>query len=392
MAKKAKRRPLADRYKQQVLAESLLRFNPEISSTKATLQDLAGQRDQSIASAGSAAHGARVAISSALPQVKDAYGSADAAVARAAQEIGLPAVASLGPSQTDAIRAATSRDVAGARTRTATGLADAIQQFQNRGVDAAHGYLSAVSQAQGTYAEGAGKLRDRLGQIAKEQGAFAQGRTGQLVQSALGRGVTRRGQDVTSASAQAGRQIAKDRLAETRRHNLQIEKGSGKGAAKPATAKEHGETADSISSALQQAKQLRGAKLTRQEAAGALVGGIPAGSKVDEAKYKKLVDQGVDKAVARRQSVVKSPAIKAVKRTHASVALDLAYDGHISRPNIDRLHQLGYSVKEIERLMGQPLNIGRASKPGGGRGNRTTRPATPVTAAPGAPAGTGRPG
>lgn len=84
-----------------------------------------------------------------------------------------------------------------------------------------------------------------------------------------------------------------------------------------------GKVADSIGQALHYAEQARGQKLSRHDAAGLLVEGQKADPKTG------------------------ATAVPSIDQLYASVALDIAFDGHISQANIKRLHARGVKVNAL---------------------------------------------
>lgn len=84
-----------------------------------------------------------------------------------------------------------------------------------------------------------------------------------------------------------------------------------------------GKVADSIGQALHYAKQAKGQNLARHDASGLLVEGQKADAKTG------------------------ARAVPAIDQLYASVALDIAYDGHISQANIKRLHARGVKVNAL---------------------------------------------
>lgn len=325
---KGKRTPLADRYKTQVQAESTLRFNPEASTLRQAIMDLAAERDQQIRSAEISARGIQQMAKESNPQLgkytREAQGTVNEAQGELTRTLGS---SSLAP--------AAARDAAGSTRRLAETLSNARSENVARANEAEAGVGFARQNAEARYASETGKVRGRLGDLAREVGAFEQGRTGELTEAARGRSVTRAGQRSTARTAARGQRAqgerqedqqeftagekAKDRAAADKRAK------SGPGGSKPATAKEVQRMKTDIAQAVNTAKAKK-PSYGRHELAPILVSGRPA----------RNTPQGT------------LPAIKAAKsELAASVALDVAYDGHVSRRNAQQLHKLGISVKDL---------------------------------------------
>jgi hypothetical protein len=113
--------------------------------------------------------------------------------------------------------------------------------------------------------------------------------------------------------------LSKQQQAERERHNRALENKPGAGAGsrpKPATQAAQSTFRRDTSSALAVANALKGKRLDRHKAAAALT--APS----------KQFSKGLDPITA-------------------SVALDVAYDGHISQYNVDRLHKAGIAVNQL---------------------------------------------
>lgn len=137
----------------------------------------------------------------------------------------------------------------------------------------------------------------------------------QLAQNDARLAVTTRGQDLTHADRQAAIDQRKQAAA-----------GKGPGGIKPATPGQHGSLKDRISYGLRVAKTHKEQGDSRNLAGQILTDGVPAFTAPGGGKI---------------------PAIKALPQLSASVALDLAYDGHVSQRNVVELHKRGYSLNQL---------------------------------------------
>ena len=184
----SRRRP--DPLRSQVEAESLVKYGPEGSALASLMRQLVADRDQDAAVAESTSRGVTNAARAAAPRVERAgaltkweLGGARTRVGE--QMAGLSRVA-------DAIKAATQRDFAGADARLGMELRRSQEELESRELDAASGRLAAVGAAQSTYAPDRAKIVERALDLARERGAFAQGRYGELRESQRGRQFTAR--------------------------------------------------------------------------------------------------------------------------------------------------------------------------------------------------------
>jgi hypothetical protein len=126
--------------------------------------------------------------------------------------------------------------------------------------------------------------------------------------------------------------------------------------AKPATPAQRNEANSKIAQARTWANQYAAQHRPRADAkrvlvsgaaAGSTTGADPAATKAQKDKYKKLVDGGMKPVDARRQTTVRSPSIPTIPELYADVAIDIAYDKHVSRRNAQRLHDLGVTLQDL---------------------------------------------
>jgi hypothetical protein len=367
---KTKKRSAADRYGSQVGAESTLKFGPEESSLRAALDDAGAQRDQAFAGAAGVRAAIEGSAKAALPQLQGSYGTAQRAVDQVQQSLA-------GALAGTPLSGAASRDASGTKQRLAEALAAAEAETISRQRDAASGEAFARQNAQAQYATAAGKVRTRQQDLAREEGAFAQGRTGELVESARGRSVTRRGQDLTAASQRAQRRTSNKNtdaaLEETARHNRQAEanakdKNHKSTLAKPADV----ETARTrVQRALDAARTVAGEVSSGDKAAGK--------KQRDRAETAKILVNGRGGQTIKNDpksgdplaNPIKVPGVKQQDQLYASVALDILYDGRLSKGNQARLRRLGLTPKMLgvpPAFSGQPERPGTA--PAGRTGGR----------------------
>jgi hypothetical protein len=117
--------------------------------------------------------------------------------------------------------------------------------------------------------------------------------------------------------------------------------------AKPATPAQRNTANTQITRARNWAQQYHDQHRSRADARRVLINGSNASSSVDEKKYQDLLGKGVKPVDARRRATVTSPSIPSHDELYADVAVDIAYDGHVSRRNAQRLHSMGLSVKDL---------------------------------------------
>lgn len=355
MATKAKKKPASsavDRYASQVGAESKLKFGPEEDSLAQALKDAEStfEGDQSIA------RGTRRAIEHAAKSAKPRFAADNATAREAVTATKTTLAADLAKLPTaGAMAGASARDAAGTERRLSELLAGANAETEARQRDAAAGEGYALQNARSRFGESREKIATRQQGIAGEKGAFAQARAGELVEDARDRRVTVRGQDKTADTAAANRRTSNRNtdaaLEETTRHNREMEQNAAadKKKSKVASPKETAETKTKITRAVEQAKALQKEGRDRSTSAKFIVNGR-AGQTIKQApKDMKMPDGTEYKAgdTLEERHIAKVPEVKATDEYIASVALDLAYDGHLSTRNMKLLQKMGLSVKDL---------------------------------------------
>lgn len=339
----------ADRYGTQVDAESTLKFGPEESSLAQQLRDADSNYGTDVA----AAHGTRRAIEEAArtsgPKLQRTYETAQGTVADTKRTLAqdLSSLPNAGP-----IAGASARDAAGTERRLSEALASASAETTSRSRDAASGEGYAVAAAGQRRDATREKVAAREDELAQEKGAFAQGRSGELVEAARGRSVTRRGQDKTADTATANRtshehvasedRASREKIAADRAAAAAADKKKGK----PRDPKAQQKFATDFTRAKAQVTRVRAevsdkdkaagkTERSRQEVAAIVVNGRPGQTIENDAKGNPLPNP------------VKVPKVSPTDQLVTSVALDVAYDGHISTANLKKLHAQGISVREL---------------------------------------------
>lgn len=351
----ARRRGTARRFRRQVNAEALLRFNPERSSLRGALREAGQQRVQEISSANTSAEGIRTAARQARPVLRRTYGSASRSIDQSDRDAD-KILRTLAPGLHSDLAADFARNDTKATKHTlAVALASAIRDTTSREQDAAAGRSWAITAANTAYAQNVGNIRSRLQQLGRETGAFKQQRLGELGeaergrhfqarQNRLGRRATarnqRRTQEATAArqeDAQAfqAEQKAKDRAAAAAR----ARRGPG---GKEATGPQYAtfQTDVARARAIGQAVRQADPRLGRITVANLLLNGRDARQVVDSRMVDRLIAQGVPVSEARRRATRTVPAVRAVNDALAvTTAMDLVFDGRVSRTTARKLRR-----------------------------------------------------
>jgi hypothetical protein len=339
----ARRKP--DPYTSQAQALSIVRYNPEVSALAALLRDAEDRRDTALRQAKATRQFGVGAIDQALPELKQDYKGAAAAVT--------PAFAGGGGIEAQALQA-----------RMAESQAQAKAQLQARRVGAVEGEGAARSAAFRDYASDRAKIGQRAVDLSREEGAFITSTIGDLA-----------GAD---AKAQADANALGARLTQQERNSLRsagIDPDTGQpipngpldpnrktGTAKPnggkgwASQTQQAAASDEIQRLLGEAKDYKTAGQARGVTAQHLLAGadkvsrpvydtVPikdaAGNVVGHKQVKRLNPDGTP-------VTHDDPGFKSAKsQLLASAALDMAYDGHLSRRNEKLLHARGIQLKPL---------------------------------------------
>jgi hypothetical protein len=330
----AKRR---DPYADQAAAQALVRFGPETSALTALLRAAEQSYEDRVRTAVASRRRSVGAVDAALPQVSAAYAGAQAAVQ--------PAFTAQGGVEAGALQA---------RLGEADALARA--QLAARSVSAVEGEGAARDQALRDFRTDRGKIGDRATDLAREIGAFTTATAGDL-----------RGAD---AAAQAKIDELNARLRQDERESIRSagfdpdtgaplpggkadpnrDKGGGK---KWASQTVQAEAQDDIDSLRGFAEKLKAADVNRRDAAQALQTGQeskPVFRTVQvKDRYGNVTGTKQERVLDPKTGAqVMTPAVPQAKsRLLLAAALDVAYDGHLSRRTQKLLHDRGIKIAPL---------------------------------------------
>lgn len=336
----------------QAALQALVRFGPEESGLRAAAREAKGTFRTTVRQADATSRAIRYEVDRARPTVRRNYDQAGLQEARAAS-VAAPDLAN--PGVPASLRAAVAAEQSGYTQRLAESRAADLTGLSQRRVQAVEGAGFAKSNAQRVLASDLSKLFARAQDVRRERGAFTVATAQQLQTAAeraaavtrnqeANRAVTRRGQTLSHRDRVAGQQLThKDRVAARRIAAQKKAAGGGGQTRGGATRAALGTASDEISRLINEAKGFRGDRTPRHDAMQALLKGakerrIPLHDKLGKPAYnadgtpKEKVVPGLDKA--------KSALL-------LSVALDVAYDGHVSRENHSKLLARGLSVRDL---------------------------------------------
>ena len=249
-----------------------------------------------------------------------------------------------------------------AYNRLAESQARELASFQNDAYRAVQAQQYGNQKARNEYMGAKDEILGKVADLRRQQGMLTAATYNKLRESMRERAVQRRGQDIQLANAEADRDLRRTglelegaRLDETSRHNQAMEQnarrqkrsntpGPGPDGFKHASPADYRTTSQQVGYFKNWAARYKTAGMNRAQAAEAFLSGVPA-----------------NKESGR-------PAINAAKDPlYVTAALDIAYDGHLSRQTQKRLQQRGISVGKLGAgpSYGQWKRSSK-SRPGGG--------------------------
>lgn len=370
------RKSSSSQFETQAKSEAFLRTNPERSTLAQQLADARDARDTAVAASSTAAN-ANVAASHAAPA--DYLKVHDDALGRV--KAGIPVAGADDPST------GAGRDAAMTRGHLAAMLASSVTDAKQRELSAREGGQYAVGQANAGFEKTSGTISARLRALAQEQGVFEQGRVADLAGE-------RTKLHHESAQKSADRKNARDIASAHDTTTLTAAEKRTKAAAKAG----HKASDDFVkglrsdaSTGKSAAADLKAADFSRADADKLLAKGQKgsAGGDVYETvpnasgrgtKQQRKIDPKTGLAVKGGAL----PDIPQVSDPLArSIALDLAFDGGISRANVKKLIAAGVAPGQFAAALGAQTQQQRGIKRKPPR-----RPASPLSPSERAPGGT----
>lgn len=326
----ARRDPLLE----QALLETSLKLGPQANALRSLLSELAGSYTRTRKVNASNAAGIRAATEQARPEVGGAFEQALASTQ--AQR------AALGVGPADPQAQAFERRVMESR-------ANALNDLTDRSTRAEEGRVYANQTARDEYLASKQKITGELTGLAGEQGAQTQSLYNSLKDKQRDRAI-RRG----SASETARHNRAMESQAAARERRQAAKDRAGKGKLKLASQEQHARARDSISQAMALVERQRSLGTTsRAELIRLLTTGRPA-----------------SKIKASDGTEVALPAIPQLPADYVRAAVNMAFDGSLSRGDLKRLHDrrlrvnsLGFPVRRPGQRPPQPT--GTAAMTGG---------------------------
>lgn len=322
----------------QAKAEAVVRYGPQRFALQELIAQLIDTRNQKLHAARGAERAIQHVISVGRGETQRNYDRAEATTAGTHAMVD-EALQSLGAGAAP-FAAAIARERGGTTDRLTESEANSLQDLTNRRLEAASGRAYAENAATSEYTSGLGKIQRSYQELAQEEGAFTQGRIGELRKEAADRAfqrdlaqmrdtTTRRGQNLSHQDRVAAEQ-GKDKRAAAKKKNAGPTHIGG-GGPKLASQEQHTALWQSYQSALPDARDLRPHQ-SYAETVRDLTNGVPGQTLTDPKTGQKIKD----------------PGIKQRGKLAALVAADYAYYGGITQRTLDILHSRGFSVRDLK--------------------------------------------
>jgi hypothetical protein len=336
--------------KRQARTEAKLRYGTTQDELTSILKGLKTDYRSGVKQARVGAKMVSEGAKQALPAAKALYGAGikgnTASQQFVAKELqGLPA--------DSPFRAAVSVGQGGAQSRLSEAMTMTGKELVGRRVDALAGGKREVESLRSQYSQDRTKTLDQLVSNAKQAGLYASSRYGELRGDAKKLAVTKRGQTLSHKDRVRGQDLShQDRAASIQ---AQKDRASQPKPASPAEKRQRrneiNKTTSEIGKAIAQAKQLKRGDRGRHEAASVMLVGRPVQTlKKDTGKK--------DKNGKPVVQTIKVPAIDSFDQVIASVGLDIAYDGHVSKRNQQILRK---RYPGVLKALGLPLTAPKKS-------------------------------
>jgi hypothetical protein len=343
-----RRDPLLER----ALLESSAKYGPQGTVLRQMLSELASSYTRGRRVAASNELGIKQAAHDARPDVSSAFDTALTSVS----------------AQRAALGASVDPQAAAYERRVSDERANALNDLTQREVRATEGRIYANDAARSDYLGGKAKIIGQLQDLVAQQGADTASTYGKLRDAQLQRGIQRRGQTLSHRDRQASLAVAQQNAdtAAARAQQAAKDKAAGKSGVKWATPQQHGAAKSDISRAVSYVNTLKTHIKSRSKLIQTLIQGVPASKDlVVDAKGKPVLD------AAGKPKYETLPAIPAMDPDYVRAAMNIAFDGSLSRGDLQRLHnrglqtrRLGYQVRPPQAL--RPNGAAQMAGRGGG--------------------------
>lgn len=355
----AKHKPKSDPYSTQAQNITTSRYGPEVSALAALLREAQDNRDTSLRQAKTGRQFTVGAVDQARPAINRAYQGAQAAIT--------PAFAQGGGIEAQALTA-----------RMGESQALAQYQLQGRRVSAVEGEQAARVQANRDFSSDRAKIGQRATDLARESGAF----TASTITDLIGQDAAAQA-DAAKTAASLGQQERNSQRSAGIDPDTGLPIPGGKldpkahpGSTKSpwASQEQHASASDEIARLLKDAKDFKSIGETRADVATTLASGaanidkpifttvqIKKNGKVVGTKQQRVIWKAGEKDPATGKPVdpdkvgtQKTRHVPGVEKAKSQLllvaALDMAYDGHLSRKTQKLLHDRKLQISQLGDL------------------------------------------
>jgi len=348
MAKKTKSR--RSRFAEDAALQALVRYGPEETGLQALAQQAKADYGVSVRQAQTTGDLTLQAAKEAIPGVARIYDQAGLDQAKTASLVS-PELAQLSGPGAGVLQRGGALEVAQQLANLRASKASALEDLTTRQVAARQGQQYGILNARQKYVSDIQKILAQSQGLARQKGAFTASTINSLAEAAAGRQnrkdvarISQEGQNARQEDQQNFTASQKERDRKLRRELADKPKGTLPGGTKLNTPNMHGRVADQVKSLEAVIREHKGDYSSRHELAQDLLVGVPASTVTDPKTGAKLKDPGMPKAPSQL-------ALQA--------ALDVVYNGGISRGTARALHQRGYSVN----MLGLPSGTKTKPKP-----------------------------
>jgi hypothetical protein len=347
----------------QAQNEATVRFGPQRFALRELLATLMENRNTALHQADAYNRAMQSVLTKARGETEKNYGAAMQA-GSGTSEMVRNALEGLG-SAAAPFQAALAREGGLGTERLNASRTASLQDLTNRRLEAASGSQYQRQAAQSEYSSGLGKIQRSYLELANEQGAFTQGRIGELKKEQADRqfqrdlaemrdATSRRGQSLSHQDRVRGQNLShQDRQAAARNKRANGPRHIGGGGPKLASQEQHTSLWERYQGALPDAKDLRKHGSSYKETVDALANGVAGQTLTDPKTGQKLKD----------------PGVKGRGRLAALVAADYAYYGGLTDRTLDVLHSRGFSIRDLKlhrapKTKGTPQGLTNTVKKG----------------------------
>jgi hypothetical protein len=347
MAKK-KTRARGARFADDAALQAIVRYEPEESGLKALAQQARADYGVSVRQAQTTGDLTLQAAREAIPSVANIYDRAGLDQAKTASLVS-PELAALSGPGAATLQRGGALEVAQQLGNLRAAKAAALEDLNTRAVAARQGQQYGILNARQKFSADMAKILGQSQSLQRQKGAFTASTINSLLQSSLERQLSARNNARTTRTQAANSKRAQTQQERNSLRSSGIDPDTGKpipgGKLDPKapgkkpklqTPAQHGAVKDQVSSIQSWIRQNRADYGSRHEMANDLVTGVPASTIKVDSKGKPLP------APVRDPGVPKAPSVLA-----ASIALDLEFDGHVSRRNIAELHKRRLSLNQL---------------------------------------------